>query len=152
MIMWPIDGYLGIIHAGSLNPINKIMKKTLFLTLVFSLFAFSCEDNYQKYFDVINNSNKALYIGRSFSYPDTSLKNIRNGKGPIDKSSLGARQTYKVSGFNRNPTLQVFIFDSNVIENTPWDTVVKYNMFLKRYQFTEAELEKMNYEIIYDGN
>jgi len=130
----------------------KLLKILSSSIIVLSLFAFSCEDNYQKYFDVINNSNKAIYIGRSFSYPDTSLKNIRDGNGPIDKSSSGARQTYKVSGFNRNPTLQIFIFDSDVIENTPWDTVVKYNMFLKRYLFTEAELEKMNYEIIYDGN
>jgi hypothetical protein len=45
----------------------------------------------------------------------------------------------------------LFIFDADVIEKTPWDTIVKYDMFLKRYQFTKDELEKMNWEIVYDG-
>ena len=45
--------------------------------------------------------------------------------------------------------MQIYIFDALVIEQTPWDTIVKYNKVLKRYQFTQTDLEKMNWEIKY---
>lgn len=131
---------------------KNIFKKIVFLTLVFSLFAFSCENDCIKYFDVKNNSNRTIYYGLSYSQTDFTLKGIDfipgvNGN-KSHKMTPGASNLARVG----SSIIQVYIFDSDIIENTPWDTIVKYNMFLKRYQFTEAELEKMNYEIIYDGN
>lgn len=125
-----------------------ILKILISLTIFLSLLACCSEGNYRKYFDLKNNSVKSIYHGVSYSYPDISLKSMKKEETFI----IPPRDVYQlaVASFLRNPTIQVFIFDADVIENTPWDTIVKYNMVLKHYQFTERELEKMNWEIIYD--
>lgn len=134
---------------------KNILKKILFLSLGLGLIA-SCvlPTNRIINYDLKNNTNKLIYYGYSFSYPDISLKGIIEFVPRINSAyqiAPGRVQAQSLGDFSRNSTMQIFIFDADVIEKTPWDTVVKYNMFLKRYQFTEAELQKMNWEIIYDG-
>jgi len=43
----------------------------------------------------------------------------------------------------------MFIFDAHTIETTPWDSIVKHNMILKRYQLTKTDMEKSNWTITY---
>lgn len=133
---------------------KNILKTTTLLITGFILFASCDESRYRKYFNVKNNSGKLIYWGVSHSYPDTSLKSIVNvpGKNTANKIYPGDIYAFTMSMFSRNPTVQLFIFDKDVIENTPWDTIVKYNMILKHYQFTESELEKMSWPITYDEN
>lgn len=133
---------------------KTLLIKLFFLTIV-SILTISCvEIMDRRYFDVKNNTSKLIYWSTSYSYPNTSLKSIENvpSKNTAYKVYPGKIESFTMGIFSYNPTAQVFIFDADVIENIPWDTIVKYNMFLKRYQFTESELKKMNYELIYDGN
>lgn len=133
---------------------KNILKKIIFLTIGLSLITSCIPTKNIINYDLKNYSGKLIYYGYSFSYPDISLKGITEfvpKKNSAYQIEPGRVQAQSLGDFVRNPTLQIFIFDSDVIEKTPWDTIVKYNMFLKRYQFTEAELAKMNYDIIYDG-
>ena len=129
--------------------------KTLLLSIIIAILVSCYPLNRTINYSLINNTEKLIYYGYSFSYPDISLKGITEfvpTKNSAYKVIPGQRQSQTLGNFSRNTTLQIFIFDPNVIENEPWDTIVKYNKFLKRYQFTRAELDRMNLEIIYDGN
>lgn len=128
----------------------KKINKTVLLFLIMLLLT-SCNEIFPTiYFNLKNNSNKSIYNGVSHLYPDTSLKNLKRNE--IFIISPDRVYPHRLDNFADNPTLQIFIFDANVIDNNPWDTIVKYNMYLKRYQFTRSELDKMNLEIVYDGN
>ena len=132
------------------NILKKIILSVMFLGLTYS-----CSETKDPiYFDIINNSEKSIYLGFSYSHPDINLKNIDNL--PINnkayKISTGKVYLSKASHFGYNPTTQVFILDADVIESTPWDTIVKYNKVLKRYQFTKTELQNMGWKVVYDGN
>jgi len=58
-------------------------------------------------------------------------------------------KTEGIGEFNLNQTTLVFIFDAHTIETTPWDSIVKHYMVLKRYQLTKSDMEKMNWIITY---
>jgi hypothetical protein len=134
---------------------KNILKKIIFLSLGLGLIASCLPTNRIINYGLKNNSDKLIYYGYSFSYPDISLKSITEfvpKKNSAYRIDPGRVQSQSLGYFVRNSTMQIFIFDADVIEKTPWDTIVKYNKFLKRYQFTQSELEKMNYEIIYDEN
>lgn len=130
------------------NTIKKLILLTLSLNIVHSCIPTNNIVN----FDLKNNTSKLIYNGFSYSFPDTSLKKISNVPNKGYRIFPGQAQATTLGLFSYNPTLQIFIFDADVIEKTPWDTIVKYNMVLKRFQFTESELQKMGYKIIYDGN
>lgn len=115
----------------------------------------SCREVFpRKNFSFKNNSNKTIYYGESYSFPDTSLTKIENLsiKKLAYRIPPGETESIPLSVFHYNTTIQEFIIDSNIIDTTPWDTIVKYNMILKRIQFTEREVEQKEWEIIYDGN
>ncbi len=128
---------------------KKTIKNLFFLIIGLFLITSCYEIRGPLNYGLINNSNKTIYDGMSFDYPDTNIKKINK---PVSKTYPGQQQSNTLSNFALNPTLQIFIFDADVIENEPWDTIVKYNKYLKRYQFTRAELENMGGNIVYDGN
>jgi len=131
------------------NMINIFTLLTLFASLSIS----SCHKEQHRYIYVQNNSSKAVFYGLSYSYPDTSLKKIEDvpgNNGSIAyKINPGKQTTLPAAVFAYNPTMQMFIFDSNTIENTPWDSIVAHYMVLKRYQFTESDMEKSDWTITY---
>jgi hypothetical protein len=100
-----------------------------------------------------NSSNFAIYYGVSYSYPDTALNKI--GNIPYYKGNTTQKINANDSIFVRtiilagNTTLQMFIFDADVIEKNPWDSIVAHHMVLKRYQFTVSDVEKSNWTITY---
>ena len=53
------------------------------------------------------------------------------------------------SHFVYNPTMQLFIFDADVIEHEGMDSIVAHYKVLKRYQFTESDMGKVNWTITY---
>ena len=126
------------------------------ITLFVSLSASSChrnEEEQHRYIYVKNNSGKAIYFGLSYSYPDTSLLKIEDAPGKNGsiayKINAGKQTTLAASNFVYNPTMQMFVFDANTIESTPWDSIVAHHMVLKRYQFTESDMGKINWTITY---
>ena len=46
-------------------------------------------------------------------------------------------------------TLMVYVFDENVLENTPWDTVVENNLVLKRYDLSLPDIVNNNWSVTY---
>ncbi len=42
-----------------------------------------------------------------------------------------------------------FIYDAQTLETTPWDTVVKKYMILKRHDLTKKDLDSMGWKITY---
>ena len=124
------------------NITNLITLITLFVSLSVS----GCHKEKHRYIYVKNSSNKAIYHRFSFAYPDTTLKNSDPNNYKINSES---KAVTIASVFAYNPTLQLFIFDADVIEKNPWDSVVAQRMILKRYQFTESDMEKMNWTITY---
>jgi hypothetical protein len=45
--------------------------------------------------------------------------------------------------------MQLFIFDADVIENEPKDSIIAHYKVLKRYHFTKSDLQKVNWTITY---
>lgn len=114
------------------------------LMLFISLSGSSCHR--EEYIYIKNSSDKTIYYRFSFAYPDTTLKKSDPDNYKVNSKS----QTFTTASvFAFNPTLQLFIFDADVIEKEPWDTIVAHHMVLKRYQFTESEMQKSNWTITY---
>jgi hypothetical protein len=130
---------------------KNILKNILFLVFGLSLIACVSEKDNPRNFNIKNNSSKTIYYGLSYSQTDFSLKGIDFVPGANGNVSHKIKTNEQNTARVGSSIMQVYIFDSDVIESTPWDTIVKYNKFLKRYQFTQSELEKMNWEVIYDG-
>ena len=45
--------------------------------------------------------------------------------------------------------MQMFILDADVVENEPWDSIVVHYKVLKRYQFTEQDLQNHSWTLTY---
>lgn len=105
-------------------------------------------------------SSKTLYITRNYYYTDTTTLIISN---PVSSDN-----TNKVLPFSENKTalwyygcfedllqslkkdtLFVYVFDAEIVETTPWDTVLANNLILKRYDLSLEDLQNMNWTIIY---
>ena len=132
------------------NTMKNTLKKIIFIVLGLSLFACCSEIFPARDFNIINNSSKTIYYGLSYSQTDFSLKSIDFVPGANGSTSHKIKSNGNNLARVGSSIMQVYIFDSDVIENNSWDTIVKYNKFLKRYQFTQNDLQKTNWELIYD--
>jgi hypothetical protein len=45
--------------------------------------------------------------------------------------------------------LIIFIFDAAIVDTTPWETIKKNYLILKRYDLTLKELDSLNFKVIY---
>lgn len=112
----------------------------------------SCERDY-KTINYMNNSNLTVTMAYSKNYPDTSLANVI-----FDIENI-APHTKRISGmdngwgseFNDNEfgILNFFVLNTAIIDNTPWDTIVKYHMVLKRFEYTVQDMDSLNWTITY---
>ena len=126
----------------------------LFLISIIVLLIFGCHDkDDHRYIYLQNKSNKTIYYGLSSSYPDSSLTKIDDHPGNNGsiayKVRISDETTLPAAFFAFNSTMQLFIFDADVIEKTPWDSIVKYNLILKRYQYTESDMQKCGWTITF---
>ncbi|MFA5971945.1 MAG: hypothetical protein WC780_06310 [Lentimicrobiaceae bacterium] len=143
------------------------MKKALFfLILVVALSAINsnCKresEDCHYFIKMQNNSNKAIYIRDYGSYPDTisfkydpnpaldpsSYKLVASGVKEYGSKNDCIENKFKY--YILSDTLMIFIFDAQTLETTPWDTVCKKYMVLKRYDLSLADLQRMNWTITY---
>jgi hypothetical protein len=128
------------------------MNKISFLACIGIIYV-SCHVDHDIKFDIINSSNSSIYYAFSFAYPDTNLSLIDfvpySGGNETLKILAHDGKTEGRGIFDLNPTTLVFIFDANTIETTPWDSIVKHYLVLKRYQLTKVDMEKNNWTISY---
>jgi hypothetical protein len=133
----------------------------LFTALFFCVACFRDKDCHYA-ITFINNSNNTLYIDWCGAYPDTlwigdpnPLLNDYNKVLPFENncSSLRSRDCFCYN-FNypelvRDDTIMVYVFDADVLENTPWDTVKAKYLVLERYDLSLEDLERLNWTITY---
>jgi len=134
------------------------MKKKLLILIMPILFiglnSSSCKDEDDPvHLKIKNNSNFSIYYALSYSYPDTALNRITDIPNDNENktSKINANDSISVrTGFLAiSPITQMFIFDAKTIENTPWDSIVKHNMVLKRYQLTKSDVKNSGWTITY---
>ncbi len=130
----------------------KRILQTVFVIILFGLE--SCHyDDTPTHFKIINASNISIYYAFSYSYPDTSISKIENI--PYYNGNKTAKINFKGNVYVRlialgsNKTIQLFIFDADVVENNPWDSIKIHNNVLKRYQFSESDLKNWDWIIEY---
>jgi len=120
------------------------------------LFTISCRDdeNCHDSISIVNNSDKAIYFDNSYRYPDTTLYT----NPTLDKSYFKMEEHSSKFDYYRNclegdfdftPKILYFIYDAETLETTPWDTVCKKYMVLKRYDLSIADLQRMNWTLTY---
>lgn len=104
---------------------------------------------------IVNNSDKTLFFYMSHEYPDTAIINYNPSDAgsyyKIEKNSSHKhikRDCFEYD-FKINPKLMYFIFDAQVLETVPWDTVKANYLVLKRYDLTLQDLNDMNWSITY---
>lgn len=112
-------------------------------------------DNCHKHVTIINNSNSPIYfISSGRKYPDTLTlypNHTGNQYYMIGEFSQG-KDIYRYCleyDFKRQSIWMYFIFDAHLLETTPWDTVVKNYMILKRYDLTLEDMQKSDWTITY---
>lgn len=137
------------------------MKKLLIvLVLPFLFLNTKCrseDENCHRRIIFDNKSDKELFVSLSYDYPD-SISNFGKGgseyvfaprevndyiitfRNCIEKE-FGWRSNYGI--------LMLFIFDNKVLKSTPNDTILKYRMYLKKYDLTVDTLQKMNWTVTY---
>ncbi|MGV8091908.1 MAG: hypothetical protein AB2L24_08600 [Mangrovibacterium sp.] len=134
--------------------------KIILITIIsIALLSSTCRDeDCHDQIKIINNSDHAIYYSGSYRYPDTiPVANPVPGRkyARINSHSTGIEQKSHGSCFdgiiNDSPggKIMFFIYDTNTLETTPWDTIVKHYMILKRYDLTEQDLDSMGWTITY---
>ncbi len=138
------------------------MKKILLILMgIFLLQSNSCEDtifdNSDDRLKINNKSTKNIYHYWQTNYPDTIIANY---------NPLLAPKFYKISSQKTNSivlhrstweqkfeccipsdTLQIFIYDEQVLESTPWEEVRENHLILKRYELSYQDILDRNWVI-----
>jgi len=115
-----------------------------------------------KIIKVFNTSNKAIYVQGSDGYPDTmyfkynpnpalspEINKVESGE--TNTTSLQIKDCWEINIKNvmQSDKLMIYIFDSEILENIPWDTVIANNMVLNRYDLSLEDLKNSNWSITY---
>lgn len=124
------------------------LKAVVFLFLATMLA--SCDPLYSIYF--VNRYDKNVYVEYYVSnYPDTTLLGTGCVYNPATQSqdtahiyeTIGRLPDFFYYGGTRVDTVSFFIFDSDSVDYYSWDTVVKKNMVLQRYDLSMFDLENL---------
>jgi hypothetical protein len=108
---------------------------------------------------IINGTSRDILFCPSFSFPDTSLNmgswflNEQEQEIALVRSDSfkDYPRQWKLLLSKENPDfrLMIFLFEKSTLETTPWDTIVKKYLVLKRYDLSLEDLEKKNWTITY---
>lgn len=136
------------------------IKLCIFITTLL-LFSNKCEsDDCHKTITFINNSDTDVYIHGSGNYPDT-IGFYREFPNPIDSkmykvpanstntSALWESSCLEYWYSSKKEVMMVYVFDKHVLEITPWETIGKEHLVLKRYNLSLDDLYRMNWVINY---
>ncbi len=128
------------------------MKKML-IYIILSIFLLStqCERNDIYHNDIIikNNSTSIISVSIGTTYPDTT---VQCPLGHVEISCSDEYVPHQRWGWEPilyNNYFQLFILDPSVVNSTPCDTIKKYKMYIKRYQLSVDDLNRMNWIITY---
>ncbi|MDP3461205.1 MAG: hypothetical protein Q8S18_00280 [Bacteroidales bacterium] len=130
--------------------------------LVLVLFLVGCEKNEDGILTIENNSDITIWWKVGRSYPDTSLlientlwvvfsdPNAQIVKSHSKMSSISndSKETWFKANFS-NDTMMVFVFDSYVMTNLPWEQVKNEYLVLKRYNLSLDDLNRISWTLTY---
>ena len=108
------------------------------------------------YYTIKNNSSKAIYF---ISNKDSALNLLSYPPG-ASPATYKCDANAKINDAQRScyesnillsstHMLYIFIFDAQIIETVPWDTIKKNYIILKRYELTKDELDSAKWIINY---
>jgi len=137
----------------------KAVKIMFIICTQLVLMSNSCKKD-SSYYDyrlkVVNKSDKTIYADFYQSYPDTTLGLHSHFDNATVKAATNGTITLVRGGTWENAfkedihqKLMVFIFDASVVDNTPWDTIKKKYLILKRYDLSLDDLQKSNWTVTY---
>lgn len=136
------------------------------LIIVVSLFFYQAcgdkENNCHKTITFKNETTGTLYVTSSYQYPDTStFSGVPNPvldpnftkvlPNETNTQVLWGRDCIELAFKDLIPydTLMVYVFDSEVLESTSWETVKANYLILKRYDLSLQDLKNTNWTITY---
>ncbi len=143
------------------------MKAMNFILLIcFLMMSSTCEndkkDKCHKIIKMVNQSDKAIYAEYTFGYPDTTYFKYepnptlspevhKVSPGETNTIALWSRSCWKdkFDAYIPSDTLMIYVFDAEVLETTPWDTVVSNYMVLRRYDLSLQDLKNIDWTITY---
>ena len=133
----------------------KTIKTILLLSFAF-LFS-SCDPIYTCFF--VNQSNHTVYSFLDYIYPDTLLPQYKilplyadkEGDTSVLWQEIGTTLTVFQTDAYAKPfdTVSIYIIDADTIALYSWDTVLKYNKVLQRYDLSLSDLEGLNIKSFY---
>ena len=152
-------------RSRTLNLKFEMHKRIIILLLIFGFIitnSFLCFKEAGCHYDIdlVNNSNKAIYHKESFdstlfssSYnPMLDPAEYKIESGSRGNYHFGVERASCIERLLNRPesdTLFVYIFDANVVETTPSDTVRANNLYLKCYDLSLQDLQSSNWTITY---
>lgn len=133
----------------------------IFISVLFFSLASCRPDTFYTFFKIKNNGAGGICYRYSNLYPDTTIPRgsyLPGGTIAAPSDIIPSGQSYSVikaapldSYFKSvlSDTMEIFIFDANIVQTTPWDTVLAKYLILKRYDLTLDSIKKMHGIITY---
>jgi hypothetical protein len=140
-----------------------MIKKHIILIIIFPLFAFTCISKKMRknFVQVHNRFGKNIYCVPNFNYPDTSLSFTSAEKILANKTLFlfEANSTKHLSRLSlckkefwqkivTTGTLQIFVFDENVLKKDDWINIVAEKKYLRRLSFNYNDILKNECKIV----
>lgn len=136
----------------------KSTLKTIYLS-VFLLIIFTSCDYYDARLQIVNKTNKAICFDIQhdtvLKYPDINHKEYylseKISSGETKNCFLpGATDAWEQFIYDsKDSTMSLFIFDVDTVLKFNWDTIRKYNKYIKRYDLKVESLKKSNWTITF---
>ena len=100
--------------------------------------------------EIVNNSDVPIdfLVNRTDTLPDYNPFDRESVTIIKPKSSRKIHDWWK-QFFESIYDMHLFIFDVQVLDTVPWDTIRKYEMYFTRIDFTKAKLDSLNWTITY---
>lgn len=118
-----------------------------------------CEavSGYDSRFKVVNNSGRAIYVEKSYTFPDTSIPPGSPMISPIaTRVEPGKELGIPIlccweAKLEEVPShmVMLFVFDADTVDLLPWDRVRREYKILRRYDLTIEDLRQLNWTITY---
>ena len=114
-------------------------------------------DTCHKTINFVNNSSIPIYVAR---YSDTIIPNYIISPSSDEPSHKIASNSSSILPLSNRycwedyldydeGKINAFIFDANMVDSIPWDTVIENQLFIKQYNLNLRYLNNMNWEITY---
>lgn len=131
----------------------KTIKAIILTSIIFLLSSCVMDPIYSCYF--VNKSNRSVYSFFNYYslYPDTLMPqtppmdlNYPNKEGDTSKLWQDMCGIWDVfdTGNGVVDTMSIYIIDADTVALYSWDTAVKYNKVLQRYDLSLSDLEGLN--------